>query len=74
MDVTEIYQAARREVFDTCPRILLHGPPGTVSLVHRLALHGVAPWMPGADAREEGRMIAYFRPPMRGGVAAWAAL
>ncbi|WP_295317683.1 hypothetical protein, partial [Roseobacter sp.] len=52
MDVTEVYQTARREVFDTCPRILLHGSPGTVSMVHRLALHGVAPWTPGAYAPE----------------------
>lgn len=74
MDVTEIYQTARREVFDTCRRIPLHGPPGSISLVHRLTLHGVAPWAPGADAPDEGRMIAYFRPPMPGGVAAWAAL
>lgn len=62
VDLTETYQATRREVFETCPRVTLPVPLGGVSLVHRLALHGVAPWGQGADAPPEGRMIAYFRP------------
>ncbi|KNX41820.1 hypothetical protein ROTO_16650 [Roseovarius tolerans] len=62
VDLTEIYQAARREAFETCRRVPLHAPPGGAYLVHRLALHGVAPWEPGAEAPEEGRMVAYFRP------------
>ena len=62
VDLTEIYQAARREVFETCRRVPVHAPPGGAYLVHRLALHGVAPWAPGAEAPEEGRMVAYFRP------------
>jgi hypothetical protein len=72
IDVTEIYQAARREVFDTCPRVPVHGPPGSAYVVHRLALHGVAPWVAGSKAAPEGRLIAYFRPPMQGGARAWA--
>ncbi len=73
LDVTDIYVAARREAFETCPRVLVHAPPGGAMLIHRLALHGVAPWAAGAQAAPEGRMIAYFRPPMPGGARAWAA-
>lgn len=71
VDVTDIYQSARREVFETCPRVVVHGPPGAAFVVHRLALHGVAPWEPGAQSDPEGRLIAYFRPPMAGGTRAW---
>ncbi len=59
-DVTEAYHAARREAFEACPRVLLHGRPGEAYLVHRLALHGVAPWGDSAETRP--RAIAYFRP------------
>lgn len=62
IDLTEAYTAARREAFETCRRVIVHGPPGTACLVHRLALHGVAPWLDGASAPPEGRMVAYFRP------------
>ena len=71
VDVTESYQAARREVFETCARIELPLQPGQAVLLHRLVLHGVAPWADGASAAPEGRMIAYFRPHMEGGVPAW---
>ena len=74
VDVTDVYQAARREVFETCPRVIVHGPPGAAILVHRLALHGVAPWAEGATADPAGRLIAYFRPPIAGGVRAWVDL
>ena len=70
VEVTDIYQSARREVFATCPRIPLPGPVGSVSLLHRMTLHGVAPWAEGASAAPEGRMIAYFRPEPAGCVAA----
>jgi len=36
--------------------------PGEAYLVHRFALHGVAPWDEDAKAGPDGRMIAYFRP------------
>ncbi|WP_135506390.1 hypothetical protein [Roseovarius aestuariivivens] len=62
VDLTEIYKATRREVFESCPRRLLTAAPGEAYLVHRLALHGVAPWDDGAEAPDDGRMIAYFRP------------
>ena len=62
IDVTDIYQAARAQVFATCPRRIITPGLGHAVLVHRLAIHGVAPWEPGAVAPAEGRMIAYFRP------------
>lgn len=62
VDVTEPYQAARREVFATCRRIELAANPGEATLLHRHLLHGVAPWGETATAPDDGRMIAYFRP------------
>ena len=72
VDVTEIYQKARREVFDSCKRATVFGAPGSVYVLHRAVLHGVAPWEQGARADPLGRLIAYFRPPMPGGSSAWA--
>ncbi|MEZ5715628.1 MAG: hypothetical protein R3D85_10910 [Paracoccaceae bacterium] len=68
VDLTEPYLAARREVFESCARIELPAAPGEAYLLHRLCLHGVAPWR---DGPEEGRMVAYFRPEMPGGPEAW---
>ncbi|MEM1374129.1 MAG: hypothetical protein AAGF78_07095 [Pseudomonadota bacterium] len=65
-DLTDVYQAARRRCFDECLRVSVHVPPGQGYVVHRLALHGVAPWEKGATAPPEGRMIAYFRPAFTG--------
>ncbi|MEY4780191.1 MAG: hypothetical protein RLZZ607_1504 [Pseudomonadota bacterium] len=64
VDVTQAYTAARRRIFETCPRIALPVRPGEATLLHRLTLHGVAPWEAGAIAPPEGRIIAYFRPLM----------
>ena len=64
IDVTEVYQAARRRVFAQCTRVVCTVQPGEASLVHRHLLHGVAPWG-DAIATSEGRMIAYFRPHLR---------
>jgi len=64
IDITQAYQSARREVFSTCRRIELPVHPGEATLLHRLTLHGVAPWKPTDTAPPEGRMIAYFRPIM----------
>lgn len=71
VDLTEIYQAARRDVFETCRRVELPAQPGEAYAVHRLALHGVAPWPAGASATDEGRMIAYFRPEFQGLGTEW---
>lgn len=60
LDVTDVYQATRRRVFETCERIEVSAKPGQVILLDRHLVHGVAPWdetLPG-----EMRMIAYFRP------------
>ena len=64
VDVTQAYTAARRRIFDTCVRIELPTRPGSATLLHRLTLHGVAPWAAGSTAPPEGRIIAYFRPLM----------
>jgi hypothetical protein len=68
-DVTDAYVAARRECFEVCRRVPVHARPGEAYLIHRLALHGVAPWA----AEEEGeRTIAYFRPnPFAGAAPEW---
>ncbi|MEM7426287.1 MAG: hypothetical protein AAF441_09335 [Pseudomonadota bacterium] len=70
MDMTEAYHAVRREAFETCSRITLPALPGEAYLIHRLALHGVAPWAEGATAGPDGRMVCYFRPET-GDPAAW---
>ncbi|MGI9481702.1 MAG: hypothetical protein ACR2OR_05005 [Hyphomicrobiales bacterium] len=62
VDATEAYHAARRRATDTCRRVEITAAPGEAYLVHRFALHGVAPWANGAQAGADGRMIAYFRP------------
>lgn len=61
-DITEAYQAARKRVFETCPRLELPGEPGEAVILHRHLIHGVAPWAEGAEAEAPGRMVAYFRP------------
>ena len=70
VDLTEAYAVARREVFATCPRVEVPQTPGEAVILHRMTLHGVAPWAPGAKAAPEGRVIAYFRPLMPS-VHAW---
>ena len=60
VDVTDVYQAARKAVFADCPRVEVNARPGQAILLHRHLLHGVAPWTEGAKG--DMRMIAYFRP------------
>ena len=62
VDLTEVYQATRRDVFERCPRVEVPLTPGQCVLVHRHAIHGVAPWATGAGADGRGRAIVYFRP------------
>jgi len=71
-DLTGVYRAARAEVFARCRRVEVPVLPGQATLLHRMTIHGVAPWGAGARAPEEGRMIAYLRPQMAG-VADWLA-
>ncbi len=74
VDLTAIYQATRAEAFETCPRVKVTAEPGEAYLVHRLALHGVAPWEDGAEAPDDGRMIAYFRPELPPDTRGWLDL
>ncbi|MEM7190972.1 MAG: hypothetical protein AAF439_15280 [Pseudomonadota bacterium] len=68
-DVTDAYVAARKDCFEHCRRVEVTAQPGEAYLVHRLALHGVAPWT--ADTAKQ-RAIAYFRPdPFPGTSPAW---
>ncbi|SIT76387.1 hypothetical protein SAMN05421665_0364 [Yoonia rosea] len=60
VDVTEVYQDARRKVFATCDRVEVVAEPGQAVLLDRHILHGVAPWP--QDVLGEMRMVAYFRP------------
>jgi len=60
LDVTDVYQAARRTVFETCERIPLVATAGQALLLNRHLLHGVAPWNPAIAG--DMRMVAYFRP------------
>jgi len=62
IDLTQPYQAARRRVFETCKRRVIHADPGQAYLLHRMALHGISNWQNGAKAAPEGRAILYFRP------------
>ncbi len=63
LDLTDAYQAARRQVFDRCERVELPGKLGESVLLDRHLLHGVAPWPDGVpDLSGCGRMVAYFRP------------
>lgn len=67
-DVTHVYQVARKLVFDNLPRRVVVASPGEAILVHRMAIHGTAPW-PGPPGAVE-RMIVWFRP-LLPSVAAW---
>ena len=78
VDVTDAYVAARRRVFDTCRRVAVTAAPGAGYVLHRLAVHGVAPWGapwgapgPGQPGESATRMVAYFRPNWAGDMRAW---
>ena len=62
IDVTEDYHDIRKKIFNTCQRVEIVAKPGEAYLVHRLALHGVAPWRAPQDSTCKERMICYFRP------------
>jgi len=61
-DVTELYQQIRKRVFEQCRKVEVQASPGETFLVHRLTVHGIAPWKETATAGPDGRMICYFRP------------
>lgn len=62
VDVTDAYQSARAKVFETCRRIEVPIMLGQATLLHRLTIHGVAPWASEMTPPPDGRIIAYFRP------------
>jgi hypothetical protein len=59
VDLTDAYTAARRDVFSSCVRVEVCTTLGQCYVLHRLALHGVAPW--GRSNAKE-RPVIYFRP------------
>jgi len=67
VDLTEAYAQARRAVFGTCRRVEVPVVAGEAVVMHRLCLHGVAPW---AGSAVGPRVIAYFRPELAS-VEAW---
>lgn len=69
-DLTDIYQAARRRIFETCDRVEIEAEPGQAILLHRMILHGVAPW----DGPEgPPRAVIYFRPVLER-ISDWLAM
>lgn len=72
VDLTQAYHGARTKVFADCPRVVVHARPGEAYVLHRMALHGVAPWDDAALAPPEGRAILYFRPEIER--SAWLSL
>ena len=58
-DVTEVYQDARKLVFETCEKVLLKVAFGESFLLHRFALHGTDPWH---SNETNPRITAFFRP------------
>ena len=73
VDLRATYQAARKEVFETCPRVPVLAQPGEAILMHRLCLHGVSAWDANNESAENAplRAIAYFRPILPDGASAW---
>lgn len=61
-DLTDVYQRTRTEVFDRCKRVEVHVPPGECYLIHRFAVHGMAPWEERAGDQGKLRSIVFFRP------------
>lgn len=71
-DITDAYLGARSAAFARCRRVVVHAKPGAAYIVHRLALHGIAPWTAGAGCGAARRMIVYFRPdPFPGKPPGW---
>ena len=66
IDLTDLYHHTRRKIFSRCKRVEVVAKPGEAYLVHRLALHGMAPWRAPATVSPDGRLICYFRPQLEG--------
>ena len=73
VDITDAYQAARREVLETCEQVPLRLKVGQSALLHPFVLHGTQAWGTAPDPSGDGRMIAFLRPECAGGAAEWLA-
>jgi hypothetical protein len=62
VDITEVYQSARREVFESCEMVAITCKTGQSFLLDRFALHGTECWNPAHAPVAQGRMIAFIRP------------
>ena len=62
VDVTEAYVAARQQVLERICPVPLSPPPGGAFLLHRLLVHGTAPWEDDGAVAPDGRMVVFFRP------------
>lgn len=71
VDITDVYQTTRRRIFESCPRVPVCAKPGEAYLLHRLCLHGVAPWSAESAPENALRIVAYFRPNVAVSVAEW---
>ena len=71
IDITKSYHKAREVIFESCKRVEIHAVPGESYIIHRMALHGVAPWDGRANSGKEGRVIIYFRPEADLGTSGW---
>ena len=71
VDITDADHSARRKIFSSCRRVEVAVEPGQSYLIHRLALHGVAPWSGKVESPGCGRVVIYFRPVIERGVSAW---
>jgi len=70
IDLTDTYVELRRACFGRLRRVAVVASLGEAYLVHRLALHGIAPWQ--AHAGETARAVIYLRPdPFPGVLPEW---
>lgn len=61
-DITDLYHEARDRIFATCRRVEIPARPGEAYLIHRHALHGIAPWLDSDPQNTQARLVVYFRP------------
>lgn len=59
LDLTEVYQTARKTCFETCPEIVVTAQMGGAFLLNPLTLHGIGPW---SSTTKGPRIVTYFRP------------
>lgn len=74
IDISAAYQEARREVFATCARVPALARPGEAVLLHRLSLHGIAPWGGVSNGGNTLRASAFFRPMLQAGTVDWLTM